>query len=63
MWSSDQEVHKGEHGILYFAQTIADVAIRFSQCHSYISYMNGLENLYLNLKSERVLSLKSDISG
>ena len=21
------EVHKGEHGILYFAQTIADVAI------------------------------------
>ena len=28
---------------------------QFSQHHSYISYMNGSENLHLNLRSERVL--------
>ena len=46
------EAHKGEHGILYFAQTITDVAI--SSHNSYISYMNGSENLHLNLRSEWV---------
>ena len=50
------EVDKGKHGILYFAQTsnYCWCSHQFSQHHSYISYMNGSENLHLNLRSERV---------
>ena len=47
------EVRKGKHGFLYFAQTIADAAIS-SHNITHIFYMNGLENLHLNLKIERV---------
>ena len=48
------EAHKGEHGILYFAQTITDVAIGSHNITHTIAYMNGSENLHLNLRSEKV---------